>query len=70
MNVVVIAKRSIQTEWTMKIDKARAAAKLLYVLLRFRVISDRFYHKSKDYLTVKSLSYQLKEIEDDKSSKG
>jgi hypothetical protein len=50
----------------MKIESAKAAAKLLFFLLRLKVISDKFYHKSIDYLTVKSLQYQIKEIEDDK----
>jgi hypothetical protein len=52
----------------MKISNAKVAAKLMYVLFRFKVISDKTYHSAIDYLTVKSLKYQMKEYGDDKFS--
>jgi len=53
---------------TMKIESALIAAKLLYLLMRLKVVSERFYLKSTDYLTVKSLQHQIKEKENDKLS--
>ena len=36
--------------------------------MRLKVVSERFYLKSIDYLTVKSLQHQIKEKENDKLS--
>ena len=36
--------------------------------MRLKVVSERFYLKSTDYLTVKSLQHQIKEKENDKLS--
>ena len=46
---------------TMKIEKAQAAAKLLFLLYKFKIISEKRYRKLVNYLTVKSLAYQMKE---------
>jgi len=46
---------------TMKIEKAQAAARLLFLLYKFKIISEKRYRKLVNYLTIKSLAYQMKE---------
>lgn len=45
----------------MNIIKAKAAARLLYILYRFKIISEKKYLKLIDDLTVRSLLDQMKE---------
>jgi len=66
--MVVDICESMTMVQTMKIESALIAAKLLYLLMRLKVVSERFYLKSIDYLTVKSLQHQIKEKENDKLS--
>jgi hypothetical protein len=66
--MVVDICESMTMVQTMKIESALIAARLLYLLFRLKVISEGFYHKSIDYLTVKSLQSQIKEKENDKLS--
>ena len=54
---------------TMKIEKAQAAAKLFFLLYRFKIISEKRYRKLVNYLTVKSLAYQMKEDANGESNK-
>jgi len=53
----------------MKIEKAQAAARLLLLLLKFKIISEKRYRKLVNYLTVKSLAYQMKEDTNGESNK-
>jgi hypothetical protein len=46
---------------TMKIDKAQGAAKLFFLLYKLKLLSEKRYHKLVNYLTVRSLKYQMKE---------
>jgi hypothetical protein len=45
----------------MKIDKAQGAAKLFFLLYKLKLLSEKRYHKLVNYLTVRSLKYQMKE---------
>lgn len=54
---------------TMKIDKARAAVKLFYLLYKLGMLSEKRYIKLVNYLTMRSLRDQMKERANDQSSK-
>jgi hypothetical protein len=45
----------------MKIDKARAAARLLFILLRLGILSEKRYRRLIDYLTIRSLKAQMED---------
>jgi len=53
----------------MKIEKAQAAARLLFLLYKFKIISEKRYRKLVNYLTIKSLAYQMKEDTNGESNK-
>lgn len=50
----------------LRIEKAKAAARLFLLLHKLKLLSEKRYDKLIDYLTVKSLEYQLKEKIHDK----
>lgn len=52
----------------MQIDKATGATRLLYLLFKLRLLSEKRYLKLIDYLTIRSLTYQMKEKRSDKTS--
>ena len=45
----------------MKIEKARGAAHLFFLLHKLGLLSEKRYQKLVNYLTIKSLTYQMKE---------
>ncbi len=48
----------------MNIIKAKAAARLLHLLYKFKIISEKRYLKLIDDLTVRSVLHQIKEKQD------
>jgi hypothetical protein len=45
----------------MKIEKAKGAAKLFFLLFKLKLLSEKRYNKLINYLTVRSLKHQMKE---------
>lgn len=45
----------------MKIEKARAVARLLFILFRFKLLSEQAYRSRVNYLTMLSVKYQMEE---------
>jgi len=52
----------------MKIEKARAMARLFYLLYKLKMLSEKRYHHLVDNLTARSLMTQMKEATDAKPS--
>ena len=51
----------------MKINKAEGAARLFYLLLKLKLLSEKRYDRLVNDLTVRSLKHQLEEEQRDKS---
>ena len=54
---------------TMKIETARIYTKLFYTLFKLKIISEKKYRKLINYLTIKTLAFQMKEDKHDNSNK-
>ena len=46
---------------TMKIEKAKGAAKLFFLLFKLKLLSEKRYRKLVNYLSIRSLKHQMKE---------
>lgn len=66
MTIVDVATINTMMSPDMRIEKAKAAARLFLLLHKLKLLSEKRYDKLIDYLTVKSLEYQLKERLHDK----
>lgn len=53
----------------MKIEKAKGAAHLFYLMYKLKLLSEKRYRHLVNYLTARSLTYQMKEDRDGDPSK-